>query len=245
MLCGLVTFGGAEFVREDLRKPYVIGAGHVRQRAAVPIARGRTSTPGPRRRGTAQRRCVHGGTDPPAGVLATAKYVVPDPRGLASLRRARSTGGRGRAVFRLLCSACHTIDGHLAHPPARRADAPSRRSRTSSRDWPFPSTPRAAGARGRRRACACVTWRGRRMPPVRRNRPGERTTWRSTSPAWGRRRRRRCGQQPGKDEGKGFFDENCAMCHGADGQWPLPEAAAPGLRDVLRDARAACRRSTR
>ena len=43
-------------------------------------------------------------------------------------------------------------------------------------------------------------------------------------------------RQPGNDEGKGFFDENCGMCHSADGQWAIekrPHRDADAFYEML------------
>ena len=107
-----------------------------------------------------------------AGVLGTAKYVAPDPKALASSDGLAQQEARGRAVFRLLCSVCHTVDGHIAIRAARRG-TPRRHTRTRHRE--------TGGPRGCRRPAPAVVvpWSerahvaGTPHAAVRRNRTGE------------------------------------------------------------------------
>lgn len=89
---GFAAIGGAELVREDLRKPFLIGAG---QRGYL-YANGLTPAELEETRAT--------------GLLARARYPGAD---LAALDAA----GRGEVVFRLACRSCHTVNGHR---PIRR-----------------------------------------------------------------------------------------------------------------------------
>jgi mono/diheme cytochrome c family protein len=96
LLGGLISIGAAEWVREDLRKPYVIGSYmYVNGIRAVtppavddPLRIDRVST---------------------AGILTSAKWVRTPSQ--------NSDQAHGGEVFRLTCSQCHTKDGYLAIRP--------------------------------------------------------------------------------------------------------------------------------
>ena len=221
MLCGLLTFGGAEFVREGLRKPYVIGEFMFVNGVRLPLRW--ASTTGRGRAGALNDDAFTVERLEQSGLLASAKYVTARTSGLAAGDELAHQEARGHAVFRLLCAACHTVDAHLAIRPlvagrpvaalenvigqlARPVDATGQ-----------PATWSTPGVR-------LVTWRARAMPPfagsgrekhdlaVYLARLGGATVEQATAQAAG-------------DTGQRFFDENCAMCHGADGQWPMPRTA--------------------
>jgi mono/diheme cytochrome c family protein len=125
MLAALFSIGGAEWVREDLRKPYVIGS----------------------------YMLVDGVTLPPP---AAARHVLDDPYRIDLVSRSgvlaashwspatQKEAERGKEVFRLLCSQCHTVDGYLAIRPLVSRKSSVALERTIDQ---------------------LATWRGRRMPP--------------------------------------------------------------------------------
>ena len=99
-LLAFVAFGAVEFVREGVRKPYVIegflystgvtaaSAAAIDPRASLPKTRA-------------------------AGVLSAAPWALPPGADLASLAPAR----RGEAVYRAACLKCHCLDGYNAVRP--------------------------------------------------------------------------------------------------------------------------------
>lgn len=94
MTCAFLSIGAGEWVREDLRKPYVIG-----QYMFVNGVR-------------AEAREAHQRN----GILAAAAWRRP----AVLMAGAGPLEQEGEEVFRLLCSTCHTIDGYLAIRPLVR-----------------------------------------------------------------------------------------------------------------------------
>ncbi len=89
MLSALFAIGGSEWVREDLRKPFVIGSYmYVNGLQTTDIA----GTP----------------------VLQRAKWIVAGPAwGNGASLSVEQEAAMGQAVFHLECAQCHTIDGYL------------------------------------------------------------------------------------------------------------------------------------
>ena len=127
MLCGFAALGSAEWLREDLRKPFVIGQ-YMYVNGVRAVSDDRYSV---------DSMSAH-------GLLATARWARPTPGG----------GGvadeiaRGHEIFRLSCMACHTTDGYLAMRPLVRGATVAGASGTIARlpSWrsrhmpPFPGT---------------------------------------------------------------------------------------------------------
>jgi mono/diheme cytochrome c family protein len=173
MLAGLLSIGGAEWVREDLRKPFVIG----------------------------QYMYVNGmRVDDRRGVLANAHFARVRTFD-ASTASIDVEAGVGKEVFRLTCSQCHTTDGYLAVRPLVRGRS-------------------AASMEGMLDQLA--TWRHRRMPPFAGNRDERRALAIYLAKLGGGRiEPRRTGI-----DGAAIFEANCAMCHGPEGEWPMPSRVA-------------------
>ena len=127
MLFGFVALGAAEWTREDLRKPFVIG--QYMYVTGVRVA-------GADRFAADQVR--------KSGVLSAALWTRAVPAGDAIEQEA----ARGREVFRLSCAACHSVDGYLAMRPLVRGVSVPGASGTIGRlaTWrgrhmpPFPGT---------------------------------------------------------------------------------------------------------
>jgi mono/diheme cytochrome c family protein len=201
MLCAFVTLGASEFIREDLRKPFVIGGYMFVNGVRVPSEP--TGVP------YADDFTVDRLND--AGVLRTALWARPTS-GLVDAPDV--VAGEGRELFRLECSACHTIGGYLAMRPLVAGTTPAAldgmlaRLATPEGDW-------------QARPLVLHTWRGRRMPPFVGTR-GERRALAAYLAAVG-------GASPEAlaafgtetDPAKKYFDENCAMCHGSDAEFPF------------------------
>lgn len=85
---GYASIGGAEMVREAIRKPWLIGSGTA----------GYLYANGLRPDEVRETRS--------AGLLASAHWTVTSPQ-----ERARDPKAEGREVFRLACQSCHTVDG--------------------------------------------------------------------------------------------------------------------------------------
>jgi mono/diheme cytochrome c family protein len=183
MACGFLVMGGAEWVREDLRKPWVIGdymyVNGVRAAPAAPddafaIDRVR------------QR-----------GILETALWARNVPN---SGDAVADDVSRGREVFRLTCSACHTEDGYLGMRPLVRGVSAAAAHRTIGR---------------------LDGWRHRRMPPFAGNEAEQRALAAYLATLGGASIEALRTSAAGAAIGARLFDENCSVCHGADTEHPF------------------------
>ena len=225
MACGLVALGGAEFVREDLRKPFVI--------AEVMFVNGvRLPSPAAPPGNSASTELSLRASDPfsiealsHAGLLATAKYVKPATAHLAADDLLGRQDAEGRAIFTLLCRSCHTIDGYLALRPLVAGRS------VATLDAMIGALAVAVDARGQPVAwdqprAGISTWRGRRMPPFAGTGEERRALAVHLALLGGATRERLAEEAASTDLGKAYFDVNCAMCHAADGEWPMAARTA-------------------
>jgi mono/diheme cytochrome c family protein len=219
LACAIAAMGAGEWIREDLRKPYVIG-----QYMFVNGVRVAPDWIGDRS-GAGVPPVAGGAGVPPAdhfdlpavrsaGVLKAALWtrLAPARAGDDALQR---LDAEGREVFRLACSQCHSIDGYLAIRPlvtGRQQDA------LAAMIGRFTS-----GDRGPADTAALWTWRGRRMPPF----PGN-DAERDALAAY----LARLGGSPphlpaagavaaGGGAAATYFNENCSACHGDGADFPI------------------------
>lgn len=213
MMLGLAAFGAFEWIREDLRKPFVLGRVMFVNgvRVPVPDAPGRTAAAhDPWNLDNLNR----------TGVLETARWIAPAPDPEPPDRRLVE----GRQVFELLCTSCHTHDGYLAIRPlvAGRPegallpmlDGLARPVNASGEavDWWSPEL-------------RVVSWRDRRMPPIagtahEKEALAAYLSWLagtydpSGTPGGGQS----LGQQ--------VFEEKCIFCHSPESDWPMARIGA-------------------
>jgi mono/diheme cytochrome c family protein len=188
LACSLATIGAAEWVREDLRKPYIIGrymfVDGIRMPSVVddPFATGNVAT---------------------RGVLQAALWTHPVP---VTGDDTRDAIERGREVFRLTCSGCHTTDGYLAIRPLVRGMSVTAAHGLIGRLSPAPGQPG-------------MSWRGRRMPPF----PGSNDERHALaiylSSIGGATTDTIRQAQAATALGDRLFEENCSPCHGPDAQF--------------------------
>ena len=200
LVCAFAAMGAGEWVREDLRKPYVIG-----QYMFVNGVR----LVGP---GVSDRYALPAVRD--AGILQTAmwKRLAPPGDGEDPLKRLEA---EGQEVYRLACSQCHTTDGYLAIRPlvaGRQQEA------LAAMVGRFTSGDREAA-----RTAALWTWRGRRMPPF----PGN-DAEREALAAYLARLGGTAPHLPGAATTGGggagaeaYFNENCSACHAEGADFPI------------------------
>ena len=204
LVAALAAMGGGEWVREDLRKPYVIGRYmFVNGVRVAPEWTRRVAGTEPTVRDdrfelSALRR---------EGVLKSALWTRL-PAAAAGGDPLQRVEAQGREVFRLSCTMCHTTDGYLAIRPlvaGRSQEAISSilaRLTTSDR-------PPADSA-------ALWTWRGRRMPPF----PGSDTEREAVAVYLARlggtvpHLPAPTGAAAASDAGRAYFNDNCSPCHG-------------------------------
>jgi mono/diheme cytochrome c family protein/cytochrome bd-type quinol oxidase subunit 1 len=204
LAAAFAAMGGGEWVREDLRKPYVIGRYMFVNgvRLAPDWTRAVAATEPTVRDDRFELSAVR-----QAGVLKSALWTRL-PAASAAGNPLQRVEAEGREVFRLSCTMCHTVDGYLAIRPlvaGRSQEAISSilgRLTTADRQAANGSAP--------------WTWRGRRMPPF----PGTDDEREAVAaylaslggtvphvPAAG-------GGNAAGDPGQAYFNENCSPCHG-------------------------------
>ena len=213
LACALAAMGAGEWVREDLRKPYVLGGHMFVNGVRLPRPAGAPQAPpGVAETFGADRFTLEAVRT--AGVLKASHWV----RAAADGDPAARLEAEGAEVFRLACSSCHTVDGYLAIRPLVQGKAVEALSTLVAR-LALPVDVAGAEAAWSDPHLRLQTWRGRRMPPF----PGtdaERESLAfylarlggapSTLPA-----------RPAASPAKAYFDEQCAVCHGPGGEFPI------------------------
>jgi mono/diheme cytochrome c family protein/cytochrome bd-type quinol oxidase subunit 1 len=231
MLLGLASMGGSEWVREGLRKPWVIDRHMFVNAVRVPVSAGTVKVEDPFTVDVLDER----------GVLTTALFARvpegyrpghPDFDSLEVSARADLEAQAGREVFRLQCASCHTENGHLGIQglvegrdvatlqavldslarPVTEAGRPT--------DWSNPSV-------------RVHTRLGRRMPPF----VGTEAERRAVAIHLAR-----LGGDPEAgtaaitaSTGVQVFDTHCAACHGPDTPWPMADRLRGRSREEFYD----------
>jgi cytochrome bd-type quinol oxidase subunit 1/mono/diheme cytochrome c family protein len=222
MLLGLVAMGGGEWVREGLRKPWVIERYMFVNgvRVGTPAAAGRR--------------------DPFAlealdrdGVLAAAAWSgaparfrpgAPEFDSLTGEQRARVEDEAGRAIFRVECAACHTERGHLGIRKLVAGRSVAALEAVLSATAKPVAADGSAGAWSDP-AVRVATWRGRRMPPFA-GTAAEQHALAVHLARLGGDPRAGLEAPAGEAAGPHAFEEHCGACHGPESEWPI----APRLR---------------
>jgi mono/diheme cytochrome c family protein len=224
MALGIVSMGGGEWVREGLRKPWVIDRYMFVNGVRVPAPAGAGQPTG-------------SPTDDPfaldalgrRGVLATSPWAqVPaswrpgDSRfeGLAVAERAALEAEAGHEVFRLECTACHTERGHLGI--RRLVQGKSVAGVTavldaSARPVAADGTPVSWSEPGVRVA----SWLGRRMPPFAGTAAEKRALAIHLARLGGDTQKGL--EPPAVAGGAEAFDRYCSACHGPQAPWPVAD----------------------
>jgi mono/diheme cytochrome c family protein/cytochrome bd-type quinol oxidase subunit 1 len=213
MALGLVSVGASEWVREGLRKPWVIDRYMFVNGVRVPA-----TAADPFALPELERR----------GVLATARFAAAPAawrpgdaafEELPAAGRAALTEAAGRAIFQLECAVCHTERGHLGIRP--RVAGKSTEAIAGILD-------RAAAARtatGEPGSWAdpdvrVATWLGRRMPPFAGTAAEKRALAVHLARLGGDAT---AGLEPASSPpgGVAVFETHCAACHGPESAWPI------------------------
>jgi mono/diheme cytochrome c family protein len=221
MALGLVSMGGGEWVREGLRKPWVIDRYMFVNGVRVPPFPGTPAL----------------GEDPLAldvlgrrGVLATspwahvpAAYHPGDPvfEGLPVEERATLEAEAGREVFKLECAACHTERAHLGIRRLVRGKGVA--AITAVLD----ATARPVTADGRPASwfdpkARVATWLGRRMPPFA-GTPAEKRALAIHLARLGGDARAGLETPSAAGGGAEAFAQYCSACHGPEAAWPITD----------------------
>jgi mono/diheme cytochrome c family protein len=219
MALGLASMGGAEWVREGLRKPWVIDrymfvngvrvSGSDRFVAADPFA-----VEALRRRGVLA-------TSPWAVVPAAYRPGEAAFEGLPVAERALLEAEAGREVFRLQCAACHTERAHLG--VLRLVRGKSVAAITAVLDATAkPTTADGQPASWSDPGVRVATWLGRRMPPFA-GTDAEKRALAIHLARLGGDERAGLETPPATAGGVEVFEQHCAACHGPDSPWPITD----------------------
>ncbi len=240
LVFGQLAFAGGEWVREDLRKPYIIHGFMFVNGVRLPASETVPAPPPAAREQLRDRFSMDALAE--TGVLGASLWL-PAPTGfdphdgpnaiLNIEARAALEVQAGERLFIQLCSCCHTLDGYVALRPlvagssvgaiekmlatlARPVDASG-----STVPWSYPKL-------------RLKTRLGRRMPPF----PGTPVEAHALAVYLAR-----IGGDPQAGIvlptttglGETLFEDNCAMCHGPDEDAPMAELAAGASFDELFD----------
>jgi len=219
MVLGIVSMGGSEWVREGLRKPWVIDrymfvngvrvAGPDRAAADDPFALDALG-----RRGVLA-------TSPWAAAPAAYRPGDPAFEGLPVAERASLEAEAGHEVFRLECAACHTEKAHLG--VLRLVRGKSVAAITAILDATAkPVTADGQPASWSDPGVRVATWLGRRMPPFAGTEAEKRALAIHLARLGGDES---AGLEAAAAGGGGadVFEQNCAACHGPESPWPITD----------------------
>jgi mono/diheme cytochrome c family protein len=222
LLLGLVAMGGGEFIREDLRKPYVIGHYMFVSSVRLPAPSAVPVPPDDHVRTFGRDRFTIDALNE-TGVLKASAWLRPAPDGtLAPSHYPDLAAHQGNELFRALCASCHTVDGYLAVRPlvaGKTADA------LYGMLGRLATPVDAAGAEGAWTSVAprLKTWRGRRMPPFVGTDDERRLLAAHLAMMGGAAPATIAAPAEGGAGGgaKAYFETNCGACHGPDGMAPF------------------------
>jgi mono/diheme cytochrome c family protein len=225
MLLGLASIGGAEWVREGLRKPWMIDRHLFVNGVRAPRPAGGAGATGspvddPFALDALGRRGVLA-TSPWSAAPAAWRPGDPAFEGLPAAERAALEAQAGREVFRLECAICHTERGHLG--VRRLVRGRSVAAITAVLD--AMAKPVAADGRPASWSVPGVrvaTWRGRRMPPFAGTDAEKRAVAIHLARLGGDER---AGLELPAAAGGGAeaFERHCSACHGPESQWPVAD----------------------
>jgi mono/diheme cytochrome c family protein len=221
MLLGLAAFGGFEWIREDLRKPFVLGRVMFVNGVRVPIpeAPGRTSWQSDP---WSLDSLARSGVTPAARWIASVPDPTPPDRRLAE----------GRQVFQLLCTSCHTEQGYLGIRPLV-VNRPEDALRSLLEGLARPEGPTGEPATWWSPQLRVASWRDRRMPPIAGSEQEKEALAAYLSWLAGTHGVEASGE--GDPVGRQVFEQRCIFCHGSESDWPMPQLASGRSRDQFLD----------
>jgi mono/diheme cytochrome c family protein len=234
MVAGFVSMGASEWVREGLRKPWVVDRYMFVNSIRVPLSVDGAVVEDPFTVEALSAR----------GVLATARFTrlpgegppgIPPLDDLDPSARAAVLAEAGGEVFRLECAACHTASGHLGirrlvagqGVAALEATLDSLASPVTGAGEPTTWADPHVGV---------TTRLGRRMPPfvgtdLEKHALAVHLARLGGDPEAG------VALASGSDLGAETFETYCAACHGPESPWPIAERlggrSAEELHDLL------------
>jgi mono/diheme cytochrome c family protein len=221
MVLGLVSMGGGEWVREGLRKPWVIDRHMFVNGVRVPPPPGApVPIDDPFALDTLGRHGVLA-TSPWAAVPAAWRPGDPAFEVLPAGERAALEVEAGREVFKLECAACHTERGHLG--VRRLVQGKSVAAITAILD----AAAKPVTADGRPGSWSdpgvrVASWLGRRMPPFT-GTGAEKRALAIHLARQGGDERAGLEAPAGAGGGAEAFERYCSACHGMGAPWPVAD----------------------
>jgi mono/diheme cytochrome c family protein/cytochrome bd-type quinol oxidase subunit 1 len=220
MLLGFASMGSSEWVREGLRKPWVIDRYMFVNSVRLPASSGGAAIEDPFTVDALDAR----------GVLATGRFTnapvgyEPDSPGFGALdpsTRAALEAEAGRELFRLQCSACHTETGHLGIRGLVEGRS------VAAIETILDSLARPVDANGETVSWATPAARletrlGRRMPPFV-GTAAEKRALAVHLARLGGDAEAGVTVAASSDLGRDAFETHCAACHGPDAPWPVAD----------------------
>jgi mono/diheme cytochrome c family protein/cytochrome bd-type quinol oxidase subunit 1 len=231
LLLGFVSMGGSEWVREGLRKPWVIDRHMFVNAVRLPAPSGHSVVEDPFTIEALDER----------GVLATARFARvpegyrpgrPDFEMLEASARAALEARAGREVFRLQCAACHTESGHLG--VRKLVEGQSVAALEALLDSLARPVTVAGGPTAWSNPSVRVETRlGRRMPPFVGTEAERRAVAIHLARLGGNARAGMA--EVTATAGVQVFGTHCAACHGPDTPWPMADRHRGRSREEFYD----------
>jgi mono/diheme cytochrome c family protein/cytochrome bd-type quinol oxidase subunit 1 len=221
MALGIVSMGGGEWVREGLRKPWVIDRHMFVNGVRVPPPPGAAAPAEDLFALDALGRRGVLSTSPWAAVPAAYRPGDPAFEALPAAERAALEAEAGREVFKLECAVCHTERAQLGIRRVVRGksvaailavlDAAAKPVTADGRpaSWSDP------GVR-------VATWLGRRMPPFA-GTAAEKRALAIHLARLGGDARAGLGAPAPAGRGAEAFEQHCSACHGPEAAWPITD----------------------
>lgn len=227
MLLGFAAMGGAEWVREGLRKPFVLGQVLFVNGVRLPAPGGVGLAPGGHvERFGADHFTITALNE--TGVFAASQWVRPVPPALLAPEASPArVAHEGRELFRASCAACHTIDGYVAIRPLVRDKS------VDALDGLLTRLAVPVDAAGRHTTWADAdlrlkTWRDRRMPPFAGTATERRQLAAYLAILGGANPADVAPKAPDvSGYGRAVFESHCAACHGPGAMMPFSHRGRP------------------
>ncbi len=238
LVFGILAMGGAEWVREGLRKPFIIGHYMFVNGVRLPAPPGIPQPPAGLEAAAKDRFSLDALSE--RGVLTASLWASPpagfrpatgaDPS-LPPAEKLAVEAAAGREVFKLLCATCHTIDGYQGIRKLVRGKTPEGLEGTIAR-LAVPVTRDGKPSAWTDPQAVPAMWRSRGMPPFAGTVAEKRAlavylaqlggapdaalaAWLQAEPL----------EDAAEGVGAKVFEGQCSPCHGADAQWPIGSAA--------------------
>jgi mono/diheme cytochrome c family protein/cytochrome bd-type quinol oxidase subunit 1 len=220
---GIVVLGCGEWTREALRKPWVIDryllVNGIRLPAPPKAPRPPNGPPDAFAIAALSQKGVLT-TTPWAKVPAAWQPEAPSFVARPAAERAALAAAAGQELFRIECSVCHTQTGYLAIRPLVKGLSPAALEKTLA-NLARPLRPDGQPGEWSDPELRLDTWLGRRMPPFVGTDHERRAVAVYLARLGGTADAGMEEPAVAALDGKRLFEDNCALCHGAEAEWPI------------------------